>query len=38
LTDAYGKYNGFLTTNENADLKYTTVSDAKKKAAQKTAG
>jgi tubulin-specific chaperone A len=31
LTDAYGKYNEFLTANENANLKkYTAVSDAKK--------
>lgn len=31
LTDAYGKYNEFLTANENAQLKkYTAASDAKK--------
>jgi tubulin-specific chaperone A len=31
LTDAYGKYNEFLTANENANLKkYTATSDAKK--------
>jgi hypothetical protein len=34
LTDAYGKYNEFLTANENADLKYT-VSDAKKNKLRK---
>jgi hypothetical protein len=36
LTDAYGKYNEFLTANENADLKkYTAVSDAKKNKLRK---
>jgi TP901 family phage tail tape measure protein len=31
LTDAYGKYNEFLSANENANLKkYTATSDAKK--------
>jgi tubulin-specific chaperone A len=36
LTDAYGKYNEFLTANENAQLKkYTAASDAKKNKLKK---